>query len=259
MSTLSGALEKEQLFSLLSYLKLTAASGRLEVIYGQEDASIYFDSGEVVHAEAGVLLGQHAIRKVTAWAGGRFSFHAGERSPRSSIDTSLEGLAISIAVAEDEDKRDFDQGVDLDRRARMAGQLEGELTLSADELMFLPRLNGTSTLRQIGQALGWPETRTRQVVAALNGRGLLQVSKANTSTISNEFTFKLRDAYLKLLGPAGTFLYVDVCRDLNVDLAQLPASRFSEVLRALADSIDDTTTRERFVQILVELRSQYGI
>ncbi len=259
MSTLSGALEKEQLFSLLSYLKLTAASGRLEVIYGQEDASIYFDGGEVVHAEAGVLLGQHAIRKVTAWAGGRFSFHSGERSPRSSIDTSLEGLAISIAVAEDENIRDFDQGIDLDRRARMVGQLEGEMTLSADELMFLPRLNGTSTLRQIGQALSWSEARTRQAAAALNGRGLLQVSKASANTISNEFTLKLREAYFNLLGPAGAFLYADVCRGLNVDLAQLPASRFSEVLRALADSIDDGGTRERFVQILVQLRGQYGI
>jgi hypothetical protein len=259
MSTLSGALEKEQLFSLLSYLKLTAASGRLEVKYGQEDASIYLENGEVVHAEAGVLLGQHAIRKVTNWAGGRFGFHPGERSPRASIDTSLEGLALSIAVAEDEGVRDFEQGVDLDRHARMVRQLEGELTLSADELMFLPRLNGTGTLRQIGQALGWSEVRTRQVVAALSVRGLLQVAKTGTTTISNEFTLELRKAYMGLLGPAGQFLYQDVCRDLNVDLAQLPASRFSEVLRALADSIGDAHTREKFVQVLVQLRSKYGI
>lgn len=259
MSTLSGALEKEQLFSLLSYLKLTTASGRLEVSYGQEDASIYLENGEVIHAEAGVLLGQHAIRKVTSWAGGRFGFHPGERSPRSSIDTSLEGLALSIAVAEDEDIRDFDQGVDLDRHARMVKQLEGEMTLSADELMFLPRLTGTSTLRQIGQALGWSESRTRIVAASLSVRGLLQVAKASTNTISNEFTLELRKAYMDLLGPAGSFLYTDVCRDLNVDLEQLPATRFSEVLRALADSIGDTATRERFVQALVHLRSKYGI
>lgn len=259
MSTLSGALEKEQLFSLLSYLKLTSASGRLEVNYGQEDASIYIDSGEVIHAEAGVLLGQHAIRKVTAWAGGRFRFHPGERSPRSSIDTSLEGLALSIAVAEDEGISDFDQGVDLDRRARMIGQLEGELTLGADELMFLQRLNGTLTLRQIGQSLNWSESRTRQAVAALSSNRLLQVGRASTNTISTEFSLELRNAYMRLLGPAGTFLYSDVCNDLSIDIAQLPATRFSETLRALADSIDDSVTRERFVQILVQLRSKYGI
>ncbi len=259
MSTLSGALEKEQLFSLLSYLKETGASGRLEVLFGQEDASIYVNNGEVVHAEAGVLLGQHAIRKMTAWAGGRFRFHSGERSPRSSIDTSLEGLALSIAVAEDEGISDFDLGVDLDRRARMVGQFEGELTLSADELMFLPRLNGTATLRQVGQSLNWSESRTRQAAAALSARGLLQVSKASTNTVSNEFTLELRRAYISLLGPAGEFLYADVCRDLSVDLAQLPATRFSETLRALADSIGDVATQERFVKILVQLRSKYGI
>ncbi|MFN3266142.1 MAG: DUF4388 domain-containing protein [Deinococcales bacterium] len=259
MSTLSGALEKEQLFSLLSYLKLTNASGRLEIKYGQEDANIYFENGEVIHAEAGVLLGQHAIRKITSWAGGRFGFHPGERSPRASIDTSLEGLALSIAVAEDEGVRDFDQGVDLDCHARMVRQLEGEMTLSADELMFLPRLTGTTTLRQIGQALGWSEHRTRTVVAALSVRGLLQVAKSSAQIISSKFTSELSKVYLDLLGPAGTFLYADVCRDLNVDLAQLPASRFSEVMRALADSIGDNATRERFVQALVQLRSKYGI
>ncbi len=259
MSTLQGALEKEQLFSLLSYLKLTSASGRLEVQYGQEDANIYIEQGEVIHAESGVLQGQHAIRKVTNWAGGRFGFHPGERSPRSSIDSSLEGLAMSIAVAEDEDVRDFDQGVDLDRRARMIGSLEGEVTLSADALMLLPRLNGTATLRQIGQALNWSEARIKQAAAGLSMHGLLQISKVSTSTISNEFTLELRKAYIQLLGPAGEFLYTDVCRGLNIDLAQLPASRFSEVLRALADSISDTVTRERFVQMLVQLRSKYGI
>ncbi len=259
MSTLSGALEKEQLFSLLSYLKLTAASGRLEVHYGQEDASIYIESGEVTHAEAGVLLGQHAIRKVTGWAGGRFLFHSGERSPRSSIDTSLEGLALSIAVAQDEGISDDELGVDLDRRARMVGQFEGELTLSADELMLLPRLNGSATLRQVGQSLNWSEVRTRQAVAALSTRGLLQVGKTTTSTISNEFMLELRRSYMGLLGPAGEFLYADVGHGLSVDMTQVPVTRFSETIRALADSIGDVATRERFIQSLVQLRSKYEI
>jgi Domain of unknown function (DUF4388) len=260
MSTLQGALEKEQLFSLLSYLKLTSASGRLEVIFGQEYGDIYVDSGEVMHAEAGVLQGQPAMKKMSNWAGGRFKFHPGERSPKSSIDTSLEGLALSIAVDADEKREDTGgQSVDLDRRVRFSGKIEGEVTLSADELSLLPRLTGSASLRQIGQALNWGETRLRQAVALLDARGLLQISVHAPNTVSKAFMQDLRQVYTSLLGPAAEFLLSDVCRTLDVEFNAVPNTRFSELMRTIADSIDDTPTRDRFVQSLVQLRGKHGI
>jgi hypothetical protein len=70
---------------------------------------------------------------------------------------------------------------------------------------------------------------------------------------------ELRRSYLSLLGPAGEFLYSDVGQGLNVDMALVPVTRFSETTRALADSIGDVATRERFIQSLVQLRSKYEI
>jgi hypothetical protein len=283
MNGLQGSLEKEQLFSLLSYLKLTTSTGRLEVIYGSETASIYIHNGEVVHAESGVLQGEYAVKRISGWAGGRFQFHAGEISPKSSISDTLEGLALSVAVAIDEKRSNDDFGIDLDRVVRLASKNAGEVTLSGDDLMLLPKLSGTISLRRAGQELGWAEARLRSVVASLDARQMLEAinvsqqprnatnsgtsSSAPTnsaatpsiSTIDPRFTAELRQAYARSVGPAAEYIFDDVCNDLKINPASLPAAQFSDFLRALAGAVDDSTARDRFVQALTELRAKYRI
>jgi Domain of unknown function (DUF4388) len=273
MNGLQGSLEKEQLFSLLSYLKLTTSTGRLEVIYGSETASIYIHAGEVVHAESGVLQGEYAVKRISTWAGGRFQFHAGEISPKSSISDTLEGLALSVAVSIDENRTNDDFGIDLDRAVRLASKNAGEVTLSGDDLMLLPKLNGLMTLRRAGQELGWAEGRLRSVVASLNARQMLEAvtsaqqaqntansgAQAARSTIDPRFTAELRQAFSKSIGPAAEFVFDDVCRDLKVNPAILPANQFSDFVRGLANAVDDNAARDRFIQALTELRAKYRI
>ncbi len=278
MNGLQGSLEKEQLFSLLSYLKLTTSTGRLEVIYGSETASIYIHGGEVVHAESGVLQGEYAVKRISGWAGGRFQFHAGEISPKSSISDTLEGLALSVAVAIDEKRSNDDFGIDLDRIVRLASKNAGEVTLSGDDLMLLPKLGGTISLRRAGQELGWAEARLRSVVASLDARQMLEAINVNQqprnatnsgatnsaltpsiSTIDPRFTAELRQNYSKSVGPAAEYIFDDVCNDLKINPASLPAAQFSDFLRALAGAVDDNTARDRFVQALTELRAKYRI
>ena len=272
MNGLQGSLEKEQLFSLLSYLKLTTSTGRLEVIYGSETASIYIHNGEVVHAESGVLQGEYAVKRISTWAGGRFQFHAGEISPKSSITDTLEGLALSVAVAIDENRMDDDFGIDLDRAVRLVSNRVGEVTLNGDDLLLLPKLNGTTVLRQAGLELGWTEARLRSVVASLNARQMLEVvtlvqtrpaapatPEPSNTTIDPRFTAELRKAYAKSVGPAAEFLFDDVCNELQINPAILPAPQFSDFLRGLAGAIDDGATRDRFIQALTELRAKYRI
>ncbi len=278
MNGLQGSLGKEQLFSLLSYLKLTTSTGRLEVIYGSETAAIYVQNGEVVHAESGVLQGEYAVKRISGWAGGRFQFHSGEISPKSSISDTLEGLALSVAVAIDEKRSNDDFGIDLDRVVRLASKNAGEVTLSGDDLMLLPKLGGTISLRRAGLELGWAEARLRSVVASLDARQMLEAVNVNQparnatnsgvtssgvnqgiSTIDPRFTAELRQSYSKSVGPAAEYIFDDVCNDLKINPASLPAAQFSDFLRALAGAVDDSNARDRFVQALTELRAKYRI
>jgi hypothetical protein len=273
MNGLQGSLEKEQLFSLLSYLKLTNSTGRLEVIYGSETASIYVQSGEVVHAESGVLQGEYAVKRISGWAGGRFQFHVGEISPKSSISDTLEGLALSVAVSIDENRSNDDFGIDLDRMVRLAAKNAGEVTLSGDDLMLLPKLNGATTLRRAGIELGWAEVRLRSVVASLDARQMLEAINPNQQpgnathsgtapiikAIDPRFTAELRTSYARSVGPAAEYIFDDVCLDLKINPASLPAVQFSDFLRALAGAVDDAAARDRFIQALTELRAKYRI
>jgi Domain of unknown function (DUF4388) len=101
LTSLKGTLEGDQLFSLLSYLKLTKATGRLEVMGQGRAANLFIQDGNLVHAECGPLNGDKAVAQVAMWKDGQFVFMADERSPKSTITDSLEGLALSVAVALD--------------------------------------------------------------------------------------------------------------------------------------------------------------
>jgi hypothetical protein len=144
-------------------------------------------------------------------------------------------------------------------------------------LMLLPKLSGTISLRKAGQELGWAEARLRSVVASLDARQMLEAINVNPqarnatnsgvgnsgapsiSTIDPRFTAELRQNYSKSVGPAAEYIFDDVCNDLKINPASLPAAQFSDFLRALAGAVDDNTARDRFVQALTELRAKYRI
>ena len=81
----------------------------------------------------------------------------------------------------------------------------------------------------------------------------------NISTIDPRFTAELRQSYSKSVGPAAEYIFDDVCNDLKINPASLPAALFSDFLRALAGAVDDNTARDRFIQSLTELRAKYRI
>ena len=62
---------------------------------------------------------------------------------------------------------------------RLASKNAGEVTLSGDDLMLLPKLGGTISLRRAGQELGWAEARLRSVVASLDARQMLEAINVN--------------------------------------------------------------------------------
>jgi hypothetical protein len=107
------------------------------------------------------------------------------------------------------------------------------------------------------------------VVASLDARQMLEAitnnqqaragTALNTTTIDPRFTAELRQHYAKSVGPAGEFIFDDVCVDLKINPASLPAAQFSDFLRSLAGAVDDNTARDRFIQALTELRAKYRI
>jgi Domain of unknown function (DUF4388) len=267
LTSLKGTLEGDQLFSLLSYLKLTKATGRLEIMGQGRDANLFIQDGNVSHAECGPLFGDKAVAQVSMWTNGQFSFMPNERSPRATITDSLENLALSVAVALDEGKFEplpVVPQVNLDLPTRLAPRPPAmQVVMGANEISLLSRINGRATLREITLELDWTVEQMRVISHKLLEVGAIELSAAkpmlSENPIDPRFTRALREVYSRILGPASQFLWEDVSGDLGVTAEALPASRFGDFLRGLANTIDDPSARDQFIKALTQLRAQFRI
>jgi Domain of unknown function (DUF4388) len=267
LTSLKGTLEGDQLFSLLSYLKLTKATGRLEVIGQGRAANLFIQDGNLIHAECGPLNGDKAVAQVAMWKDGQFAFMADERSPKSTITDSLEGLALSVAVAIDEGKYEalpVVPQVNLDLPARLAPRPPAtQIVMGANEISLLAKINGKLTLREITLELDWTVEQMRVISYRLLEAGAIELASLKAtqpdSLIDVRFTKALREAFTKIVGPAAQFLWEDVAADNGINPEMLVASKFGNVLRGLAGTIDDPAARDQFIKVLTQLRAQFRI
>jgi Domain of unknown function (DUF4388) len=275
LNSFQGPLEKDQLFSLLGYLKSSRSTGRLEVISNLtgEQGSIYLDAGKVVHAECGDLTGKFAMIRLTTLGEGRFDFNVGEPSPHASIVESLENLAISVAVAVDEGRltgefpNEFpnEMSNEMSRPAvePVPLDLDGPLklltppanlsvTLEMDMLGLLPLVKANTTLR-------WPESRLIAVASTLVKHKMLEVGTAPLATVDPAFVQALRQAFTRCVGPAASIVWTNTAKRLGIDAESLPEARCIDFLRALADAISEPTARNKFIEAITVLRKQFNL
>lgn len=266
VESLGGALGKEQLFSLLGYLKSTQAVGRLLLQSGNRQGSIYLRGGEVIHAEIGDLNGERAVAHMTTWSEGTFSFRANEHSTKETITESLETLALSIAVAIDHGRvqapgQEPGGAIDLSFAARVRPQpADVQLVLEGTELMLLSRINPNVSLEKLQNELGWSSEQLQTAARSLLARKMIElIEPVRRASVDPAFVGALRQVYGEIIGPAAEFLFDDVAANLSIDTRSLRPEGFSHFLRGLADAIDDPTARARFIDRLKQLRAKHGI
>jgi hypothetical protein len=274
LNSFQGPLEKDQLFSLLGYLKSSLSTGKLEVeaLIG-ERGSIFLEAGKVVHAECGRLTGKFAMIRLTTMGEGRFDFTVGASASQASIVESLENLAISVAVAVDE-ARLTDEVMVTEANPQLDLDLDGPLelltppvnlsvTLEMDMLGLLPLVKPNTTLRSINQTLRWSESRLLSVAATLVRNGMLLVGVAPKTMIDPAFVQALRQAFTRCVGPAASIVWTNTAKRLGIDAealpGSLPESRCIDYLRALAESISETNAKAKFIEAITNLRRQFNI
>jgi Domain of unknown function (DUF4388) len=286
LNSFQGPLEKDQLFSLLAYLKSSLSTGRLEVISNLtgEIGYIYLNAGKTVHAECGHLTGKFAMIRLTTMGEGRFDFTVGETSAQASIVESLENLAISVAVAVDEGRLTSETNGQTVAGQTAAGQtvavtepqidLDGPLelltppanssvTLEMDMLGLLPLVKPNTTLRSVNQTLRWSEARLISVAATLVTNGMLKVGTAPLASVDPAFVQALRQAFTRCVGPAASIVWINTAKRLGINAELLPESlpevRCIEFLRALAESISEANAKAKFIEAITVLRKQFNL
>lgn len=77
-------------------------SGCILVEYGARRGGIYFQAGEVVHAELGERVGAEAFYAIMTWPGGRFDIQDGVEAKSRTIDMKLTHLLLEAHRLMDE-------------------------------------------------------------------------------------------------------------------------------------------------------------
>ncbi|MCE9572157.1 MAG: DUF4388 domain-containing protein [Deltaproteobacteria bacterium] len=112
----SGAMAIEGLADLIQLCALTNTTGALRVRRGHDAGVIWFDGGDVVHAEQDELVGADACYQIVRWADGEFALERGLRPARATMAMKATELLMEALRRQDESTREIpilDAAIDL--------------------------------------------------------------------------------------------------------------------------------------------------
>jgi two-component system chemotaxis response regulator CheY len=102
---LVGRLETMPMADLVQVLHICRKTGRLKLTQGPGNASLYFEEGEVKHAQVADLSGEEAFYRVAQWTEAGFSFESGQRSEIVTVKQPTMSLLMEGLRRVDESRR----------------------------------------------------------------------------------------------------------------------------------------------------------
>jgi hypothetical protein len=114
-TSLSGTLQHHDLTGVVQLLEQARQTGALHINAGDMDGVIFFDGGELVHAECGKLFGDEAVIAIVkacqAASTGVYKFAYGSTAVnrtvlRSATDLMLDALRELDEAARDQEKEE---------------------------------------------------------------------------------------------------------------------------------------------------------
>jgi len=100
----AGSVAATSVAEVLQFQRGNRFSGSIVFERGGQQASVYLHAGEVVHAEAGSVRGEQAIRAILSWPSGNFQAHANVTPVARTIDKRLEHLLLDSLRQIDEER-----------------------------------------------------------------------------------------------------------------------------------------------------------
>ena len=109
-TSLSGSLTHHDLTGVMQMLGHAHQTGALHINAGETDAVLFFDAGEITHAECGSLFGDeavvHIVKNVHGNGNGVYKFVYGSTSPQHTVLRNATDLMLDAMREFDEGARD---------------------------------------------------------------------------------------------------------------------------------------------------------
>ncbi len=107
---LSGTLSDMNMIDLIQFPHSGRKTGELKIIEtaAEEEARLYYDQGNLVHASLGIVEGEEVLVQIVDWLEGNFEFLADVSAERQSIERDLHRAVMYALKTRDERKMEED-------------------------------------------------------------------------------------------------------------------------------------------------------
>jgi CheY-like chemotaxis protein/predicted regulator of Ras-like GTPase activity (Roadblock/LC7/MglB family) len=114
-----GSVADFQLSDIIQLNCLGRLTSALEVKHEHESGLIYFDNGNIVHAETGHLTGENAFYHIMAWNGGEFTVKQNVKALQETIDVGWQSLLLEAMRQIDENSDKVIEEKEKEKRHRI--------------------------------------------------------------------------------------------------------------------------------------------
>lgn len=178
MEGVTGTLGSFSLVDLFQLLAASSRTGRLAIAHPRAPARVYFERGQVRHAEFGALTGELAVFALFEDERGAFEFTVGLPPRGRTIETPTENLVLEALRRLDEQRREVpERAPDVSREAvpYTPDDAPRTLPLSPDERRLLAAVNGQRSVARLASTLELPLDTVQRLVGRLVDVGALQL------------------------------------------------------------------------------------
>ncbi len=175
---LRGDFKDFELNDIFQFIHMGGKDGALHLRGKNGTGVIYFENGNIKHAETGKHSGAEAINVFLKWDTGTFEFIAGEKTDQASINLPVHNVILEAARQIDEWKKmedvipSVDVVVDFEEEPDIS-----DIELRPLEWKALSIINGEKTIKEIAEELKMKTFDLAKVLYGLIQTGLIKVRK----------------------------------------------------------------------------------
>ncbi len=183
--SLNGELSEFNLSHVLQLLNECNVNGILQVKKGALYGVMYIENGQVIDAHVLTYDGEDAIYEIFLWITGKFSFYSHSVKRPKTIKRPTEDLIITGVRYDERWRKLCRMGINSrtvlkakskDEIVRMlAEEEEGAIHLAQADQEFLQVADGTKTLGDIANQLGYNRRKTVTILSFLLTNGFLDI------------------------------------------------------------------------------------
>lgn len=186
---MTGNLGVFSLADLLQLLSSSTQTGNLKINHPTGEGNVYFESGQIVHAEINDQFGEEAIKTLFTQNSGDFAFYATTGISETAVNRTINkntDILVLQALGTVEEARLADNSQKLpslaipyfvDIKNLSKEQLSSHLAIGSDEISILRLINGQRTVQTIAIETGIDASRIKEVIQRLLEPGILKIQK----------------------------------------------------------------------------------